>query len=176
MAAINYVLAAATFDPNIGFNSHTGASDYDALIWSSTSIPQATLDLVWYNLEKQRIVNGLISSTRTQVTSGFLSDMFVPGTTRYYQSDLQSQISLIGAVVYTNSTGGSFTYTSYDPVTKQGRIDSYTNAQFIQLLGIFATNISTILGTLQSKANQVIAIDTSDIPTALDTLYAITWS
>lgn len=180
MANINYIISAAQLDPTVGFKSYTHANEYNNLVWVTNSVPQETLETNFFTMEKLRVKNGFIRRAREDILTGFVSDVLSTGTNRMYLTDIQSQIAIIGAVVYTDPTsanpdGYTFDMPSYDLTTGDGRIDEHTNSQLRILLSKLAEKVTAIFDKMQSKSDAILAIDVSDIPAALDTLYALTW-
>ena len=180
MAAINYVMAAALVDPNVSFGQTGDPTNYDLLIWKTAQIPEAVLEARWLANEKERQIKIISFAMQTQVTSGFLSDALVPGQFRKYDSDIQGQIAVIGALAYLSPFPGvtppsSYIMSSVDPATGIREFAPHNYFQIYQLmsdLGIFSGNLQNVLA---NKITQIMTVNTGSPHTDLDVVYSITW-
>jgi len=181
MAAINYVAAAAAYDPNVSFKKQVDPTNYDSLVWSTTPISENILEEFWLGMEKKRKIKELTDAMVAEVQLGFQSDVLSPGTFRRYDTDIQSQIALIGGYVYSmidadSPTGRSYSVSSYDLNTGIISFDLHTPAQMHTLFDALANFSNNLIQKLTSKINQILAINEANPHDSLDLLYAITWN
>lgn len=181
MTSVCYTASATSLDPNAAFSSRPDPYIYESLIWASTPISKIALEQNWLSMEKNRIVAKLSADMHAEVISGFLSDTLEEGVFRKYDSDVQGQIAIIGAVVYTLPVNGvqhaeQFILSSVDPATGVRDYHPHTNEQLYELmkdLGTFSTDIMT---KLQTKIFQVMSTNSGNVEADLATIYSITWN
>lgn len=180
MPNINYVAAATALDPDVSISLYADIYDYDSIAWTGTPIDRGILDSTWLELEKQRQINTISEEMHTEVTGGFLSDALVENVFLKYDSDIQGQVAIIGALVYLTPHEDvipptTFTLSSVDPVTGIRGYAAYNYSQIYRLLtdiGIFSTNDIT---KLQIKIGLIRSVDTGNVSNDLDAIYGITW-
>ena len=180
MAEINYVAAASIIDPNSSFTSLGDPYNYDSLNWHTTQINEYDLEAAWLAIEKKRIIEQLTTSMVSELQLNFHADILVSGVMRRYDTDLQSQIGIIGAAIYSQKdighpTGRTFKISSYDLETGMISFDDYTVDQISALLDAFADFSKSLIQKLTDKIDQVIAISNAEPHSALDLVYAVTW-
>jgi hypothetical protein len=179
MATINYVAAATAIDPTAAFSSLVSVFDYDSLVWVSTPIPEATLEARWLAIEKQKQIAKLIVAGQTEVASGFLSDALVSGVMRKYNSDLQSQLSILGAVDLLSPANpvapATIRLRSTDVSTGLQSYADYTLTQAYKLLTHFGQFAAAIAAKGETKGAQIMSVNSGDVHADLDVVYAITW-
>lgn len=180
MANINYVAAATSIDPDVMFLSLDSVYNYENLAWSGTPISKSTLEAAWVATEKQKQIKEITDDMNIEVTSGFLSDALVVDEFRKYDSNLQEQIAVIGAMVYLTPHEGLtppslFTLSSVDPATGMRGYHEYDPAQLYHLLGDIGTFSAELITKLTTKITAIMMINTGNANTDLDQIYAITW-
>jgi hypothetical protein len=181
MAQINYVAAASIIDPNSSFTSLGDPYNYDSLRWHTTQVNEYDLEAAWIGIEKKRIIKKLTDDMVVDLQLNFQSDILVPGVMRRYDTDLQSQIGIIGAFIYSQKDSGhpdgrSFKVSSYDLNTGLISFDNYTVDQISALVDTFASFTEGLIQRLTDKINQVLAVNDANPHVSLDLIYAITWS
>lgn len=178
MSTVNYVAAAARIDPTSSFTELVlDVTDYDSLVWAGTPIPRSTLDAEWLSMQQQKKIAELAEAMKVEVTSGFLSDVLVPGTFRKYDSDVQGQVAIVGAIVLTQHRVGMTFYrlSSVDPATGMRSYANHNGEQLLDLLATLGDWSSAIISKLENKIYQVMTANTGDIEADLATLITITW-
>lgn len=112
---------------------------------------------------------------------GFQSDVLESGVFRHYDTDIQSQIGILGAYVYsmtdaTHPVGRNFKISSYDLTTGLISFDEYTPAQISELFDEFAVFTENLIQKLTTKIESVLAVNEVNPLDSLDLVYAITWN
>lgn len=179
MHTVNYVAAATSLDPTVTFvNMVFDPTDYDSLVWSGTPISRSALDAHWFSIKQLEKTAELAEAMKVEVTSGFLSDVLVPGTFRKYDSDVQGQIAIVGAIVFTQHNTGTTSYrmSSVDPSTGIRSYADHNVQQLMSLLTTLSTWSSAIISKLEAKIYEVMTTNTGDVEADLATLQTITWS
>lgn len=180
MSTINYAAATADLDPEASFSTMIDPFVYETLTWRTPSIEKAVLEAHWLQMEKNRQVSLVSAAMHADTTGGFPSDTLVPGVFQIYDSDLQGQIAVVGAMVYLTPVDGvtpppTFTLSSLDPATGQRGYASHSYAQLYKLftdLGAFANSKIVIL---EGKINTIFSTNSGNVTADLDTIHAINW-
>jgi len=180
MASVNYELASILVDPNASFGYSVDPTNYDDLKWLTTPITKSVLDTAYLASEKTKQINTLTLLMQAAVTGGFLSDALVTGTFRKYDSDIQGQLAVVGAMTYLTPGPGvtpptSYTLPSVDPSTGIKEYSPYSYSQLFHLFNDLEAYSSGLISTLTDKITAVNSINTGDINADLDSVYAITW-
>ena len=182
---INYISAATSLDLAASFLAFSDVFTYETLIWQSSLIPKATLETTWLAMEKTRISRELSIAMQAELIGGFLADVLTPGVYRKYDSSLQGQIAVIGAMVFTtpnpNPPGGiviptSYTLGSIDPTTGQQSFDAHTYLQLVLLFSTLGGFAASLVSKLQTKLAAVMSENTGDVEADLVTINNITWT
>ena len=181
MAQINYVAAASAIDPNSSFSSLGNPYDYDTLVWATSQINENDLETAWVMAEKKRIIDKLTADMVAELQLNFHADILEPGTFRRYDTDLQSQLGIIGAALYSQKdtdhpTGRTFKVSSYDLDIGLISFDDYTTDQISALLDAFANFSNGLIQKLTDKVTQVLSVNEPNPHDSLDIIYAITWN
>jgi len=181
MATINYIMAAALYDATSSFKKHSDdPTNYDSLIWNTPPILESILEKIWLESEKRKQIAKISEAMNAQVIGGFLSDALSPGKMRKYNSDIQGQTSIIGAIVYLMpsmeiTVPASYVFPSYDPITGEVSYDPHTYLQMYKVLtdlGIFSGGL---IASLNTKILQIMTVNTGSIHTDLDFIYSVNW-
>lgn len=181
MAVINYQLAAAEVDPNVSFAFAATPTVYESLIFKTEVVSKADCESTWLASEKVKQIGMLVTAAQTAAIGGFISDALVPGTPRGYQSNLQTQIVIVGALEYLSPgpagtvQATSYTLPSVNLTTGQTGFNSYNYVQFYKLFGDMAAFSASVYNQLAVKTAAIEAVGSTDVLADLDAVYAIVW-
>ena len=115
-----------------------------------------------------------------QVTSGSLSDALVVDVFRKYDSDLQGQIAVIGAMTHLTpvhwvAPPSTYTLSSADPSTGIRSYHVYDYAQLYRMLGDLGMYSAELIAKLTAKITAIMTVYTGNPHTDLDQIQSITW-
>jgi hypothetical protein len=178
--SIIYTAAATAIDPLASFSSITSGTVYEELPWLTTPIDKAVLEAWWVGSEKQKQINAVSNAMTTEVTGGFMSDVLQQGTFRRYDSDLQGQILIVGAVAFTIPIGNESAPTSFMIMSTDSEgsllFHEHDRAQLHQLLQELGNFANTLILKLQSKIIAIMIVGSGNVQNDLDAIHAITWT
>ena len=180
MATVNYVSAASSIGYIDGFATIPDSTDYNTLTWIGTAIPKATLDAAYLETKRQAKIAQVSAAFGTEVISVFLSDALVSGVFRKYDSDVQGQIAIVGAVTYCKPSTGwisptTFVLSSVNPATGARDYHSHDLDQLHQLFDDLGSFASSKIDRLTTMIGQIYMINTGNISADLDAIESITW-
>jgi hypothetical protein len=180
---INYLTTASSYDSSagvsLGLSFGLSPLIYDNLVWVTTPILKSVLEDYAIAEARAAKVVELNDAMYKDVTAGFLSDILVADTFRLYASDLQGQILIVGASLYTlpseSAPATSFTITNTDPVTKVVYYDLFTHTQIRQLFTELVTFSDAMVSALASQIQETYTVTGATANETLALISAITW-
>lgn len=178
MAAVNYIAAAASLNYVDGYATITDPTNYEGLTWAGTPIAKSLLETTYLELKRGQKISEVAAAMGAEVIAGFPSDALVAGVFHRYDSDLQGQIGVVGAVVYVRNvldSSGTYIMSYVDASTGQRNYAAHNFAQLKELLTDLGEFSAEMLGRLQGQIGQLMSINTGNVNADLSAIAAIHW-